>query len=374
MAKLSFVFCLVVLVLPLCIVAEECSAEFSSACAARNAMNLAQKTYNALMASQNPTQLQDTWHEITWGSRFRLPGGFYAFVFDWVDHCKAHGGNPAFVGIELKDIIRESNFETNVNLGAIFRGAANITGGSWARYEWSEGRGGLVTQRRAWLRQVSLFRIDYYVGVAYIDVDEDWRGMACTQRRAHFCSADICKNLVGAVVRDLQAACAGNEVDWVLNNITTGSKYRIYEGFYTSVALYSGAVVASGVNPNFVGKTYQGISTFLKTFDDITPNLHEQFKFAAANHSGAWVSHPWTDVLTGTPVDTFTYVANVTSVNVDYFVTCGYQNLVDPLCSNCNCQRCAAQPDCAPCAEPPVDPVSSITFRFKDLTCAGDSC
>eukprot|EP01098_Paradermamoeba_levis_P007751 TRINITY_DN3227_c0_g1_i1.p1 TRINITY_DN3227_c0_g1~~TRINITY_DN3227_c0_g1_i1.p1 ORF type:complete len:431 (+),score=130.68 TRINITY_DN3227_c0_g1_i1:165-1295(+) len=353
---------------------ETCSAQFSSACAVRNAMNLATMTYNDLIKSKTPTQLQNTWHEITWGNKYRIPGGFYAWVFDYADHCKAHGGNPMNVGIELMDIIHRDNFVSTVNLGPVLRAAANITGGSWARYQWANGPSDYPSSRRAWVRKFTLFRIDYYVGVSYVDVDEDWQGMPCQQRRSHFCSVENAKNLADAVAMDLKATCNGSEVDAVLNKINSGTKYRLMDGYYTAVTLFSGPQVANGFNPSFVGKTVQGIAQQLKTFDYIPANLHEQLRFAAANHTGAWVSHPWTNVPTGSTVDTYSYTVYAPALHIDYYVTSSFQNIVDPTCPNCNCIECRSDPVCPVCEQPPEETVTSISFRFKQLTCAGDNC
>jgi len=278
------------------------------------------------------------------------------------------------VGIELKDIMHRDNFVSTFNLGSVLRAAANITGGSWARYEWVDALTNYPAPRRAWVRKFTLFRIDYYVGVSYIDVDEDWEGMPCTQRRSHFCAVENSKNLADAVAFDLMAACNGSQADEILEMINNGSRYRLMDGFYVAVTLYSGPMVANGFNRNFVGRTWQGIAQLLKTFDYVPANLHEQLRFSAANHTSAWISHPWTNVPTGSTVDTYTYSRYAPSVLVDYYVTSSFQNIVDPTCPNCNCIECRSDPVCPVCAQPPEETVTSIAFRFKQLTCAGDNC
>jgi signal transduction histidine kinase len=347
-----------------------CTASCKSACSYRTAQNLLIKTYNALQEASTPGQLMRVWDAITYGSDYTAPGGFYAFVFDYADHAKAVAGNPTWVGIELKDILAKNNFVSNLNLGAVLRGAANATGGSWAEYQWRNSPVEPVLPYRSFLRHFNKFLTDYYVGVGFVDTACSSSGVeTCSRFCFSPCAVDNTKNIVDKLVFDLINACNTKEVEEILGNVTFGSRYSVQSGFYSFVNLMAGPTVAHGLHPEYVSLTLAEIADQLGFYDQIPMNLHEMFT-QVAKRGGGWLRYKWSDV--GLPLDEHVaYVAPATAVGTEYYVAAAFVNAP---CAKCPCNCNCPQVHCEPCEVEREEVVSQIRFKFRNIACVGDKC
>lgn len=370
---MKWCFALLVILASICPMTEaaNCTASCKSACSYRTAQNLLIKTYNALQAASTPGQLMNVWNEITLGSTFSAPGGFYAFVFDWADHAKAFGGNPNWVGIELKDILNKTNTVSYLNLGAVLRGAANATGGSWTSFPWRNNPQEPVVTFRANLRQFNKFLTQYYVGVGFTDRSCDFAAAQATCTRTCFspCAVENTRNIVDKIVYDLINACNPREVEQILNNVTYGTRYSVQSGFYAFVNLLAGPTVAHGLHPEYVGLTVPEIADQLGFYDQVPMNLHDIFTQVALKGAG-WVRFKWSDV--GAPLyDHVAYVAPATAVGTSYYVAAALVTAPCPRCPcDCNCPYSA----CEICQVAQEEVVSQIRFKFKNIACIGDKC
>lgn len=147
-----------------------CNAAYSAPCARTNAEYLA----TTIAAYELTGSAEDFFGSINAGA-FNFDTGFYPFVFETeTSNCVAHGANPDLVGKTLEQIFRLLNigFSDAPSLQSRFEAAANVRGGDWVQYLWSDG--GSTNSKLAFVTNFtnSPALKAYYIGVGYEDKGE----------------------------------------------------------------------------------------------------------------------------------------------------------------------------------------------------------
>ena len=148
-----------------------CNAAFSAPCARTNSLYLTTATIQAFQDMQGPEddKLERFLEQINLGEH-NLSIGFYPFVFDGNGTNVAHGDNPDWVGLSLREIFIEVGvgFSDAEALHVRFSQAAE-SGGGWVQYLWSdqqdEEHGGVTINSK--MAYVAMLTSDHYLGVGY---------------------------------------------------------------------------------------------------------------------------------------------------------------------------------------------------------------
>jgi len=183
--------------------------------------------------------------------RFQLDASqdFYGFVYEYSGRCVAHGADPSFVGLTLREVLErtENTRLDGEELHKRFVAAAEA-GGGWVSYEWRNNANVNHVLRGAFIIKISKWGRDFYAGVGY----------------------------------SVLAPQASHE---------TG-KHGAQQNLYGFIFDCDGVCVAHGASRSFVGKTLGQILELTENTQLNADDLLARF-IDAATSGGGWVRYPW---------------------------------------------------------------------------------
>ena len=360
---------------------QECTSQYNLPCAFQKTLRLSSHSLSHAITA-DPKQVEKTFNDLSTDPSFQCDD-FYIFVYDFNGTCVSHGQNPDYVGMTLTEVyeINQISLEAT-DLHEKFRTAAS-RGGGWVDYIWLDPY--VVDsefEKMSYIFQLNLDGRTYYGGVGFnhkrapVQLNADFglqksgAPIPCSQRYGLHCSKINVQAILGQALAALSVAAspvgsANKYLAMVLHDINYGSNsYRVND-FYVSVFSEdgegcfqkdgSGCCIADGINPYFVGLTWQQILDEKGIVATQGALLHRRLS-EQSNTGGGWVNYPWSNAVGEAQTKT-AYAARFREGSTSFYVVADYLETSQPIaCDACPSGFSCSKPDQFFCEESPATP------------------
>ncbi|CAK9020769.1 Gamma-aminobutyric acid type B receptor subunit 2 (GABA-B receptor 2) (GABA-B-R2) (GABA-BR2) (GABABR2) (Gb2) (G-protein coupled receptor 51) [Durusdinium trenchii] len=313
-----------------------CNPDFNGLCTINNVRSVVGQTLTAALVVESVEQLRTLFNQVTYETTFK-EGPYYAFYINYGNNTgnetKAHGAD-VFIRLpvpEMMDVVGIGHLVDGEALHQTFATAAR-NGGGWAEYLWRVRATDPDQLKVSFTHGINKFGFESFIGCGV------WH-RATPETLGPLCGACSSSNLFPCAISNVNALAGHSRME-LLTSIgeaealaklsNSSSSFKIGEAVIFMHEFSTGACVAHGGEPSFLGNTWE---------ENVGPSaagLHDELKTFAVS-GGGWKAFE----VAGAP--TAAYIFHVKKWLKEFYVGIALENTPVPMqsCSRKFNSECA---------------------------------
>lgn len=310
-----------------------CSDKFDSWCSLTNVRSLVGKAQFALEAAVSLETFEETVFRISFDDDFKIPEGFYLFMYHFNGELKAHGVLRDSFGKSLSEIVPAKQLGTASDgnaLHAQFVNAVQDQNTAWVQYPWQNSIDEDSYTKIAFLVKIVQGEDEYYLGAGFNFLVDDFAkaplGEACSDKYNLPCSFRTAFQLSSHTLSHLVSSPA--PLQNRLQSISSDPSFK-HSGFYVFIYSYNNTCLAHGGNELYVGMSLNQVFDYVGIQLNAT-QLHEQFR-SSAQQGGGWVLYDWIAPGTTNNLEKISYIFHISIDGQDYYGGIGFNHARAPV-------------------------------------------